>query len=828
MVVNGDSPLSRELAHRYRAMRDIPESHVCVLRAIPHLRVITLDQFKSLIARPILAFLKARGLEGQIDLITYSADFPYAVRFKNKPEGEGNSRWFVGNQASLTGATYLMHRVLAGEEFWKPDTNPYFRLKKPRLTAEDKAEIKQASQEMQARRFQKAAAIFRRLVQRHPGNPALSFHLARCLAQTGTDGDAFSSLARAIGNGFPAAVAQRDGLLRRLRSHPKFQAALRTKVASRSTLAPRLGFVASQQNAFLCTMLGYTGERGNSRGEILRYLDAAAKTDGTKPRGTVYFCRNKNVRTRTRQGHFEDALRRLRVLGRPAKLIDADIPQDCADVMGAVVGIANFDWKKSKSRIYGGAICEHLTSHGGNFASKSQTKLSEFLRYGAAGASGSVQEPLALQWKFPVPQIHVFYAEGHSLAEAFYQSVEGPYQLLICGDGLARPFTDRLWVNPGAPQGPWKGTVAFRPQVKNADGARLRYELWVNGRRQDKLELNTIRLDDGYHDIRVVAVVGDVQTRSYATLTAEIRNDARKIVWDPGTNRCKGAKSHELLWGGGPVDPKRLAEIGPGPIKLQWRAVFADGYAYRAQHLVHDEPLAPAVFARTLASSLPGLEGIRTEANGRRVPVVLDPSGNLAPARTYRLNGRLDLPEGTLFQLGARGRGTLVVNGKDLPLSSWRPILVGRGEPLELVYTPKGKPRLELFVNGDQVMARAKFMHDGDPPVEKSPLLDAKLIDGKRVGQKIPVPETGLDIAWKRTERKIISVTLFGEKLPGEWTLSATRGKKPREVADVTVVRGPGFVQLRLPKKRSAKLIRVTPKGKAELAEVLIGVESRR
>ena len=38
--------------------------------------------------------------------------------------------------------------------------------------------------------------------------------------------------------------------------------------------------------------------------------------------------------------------------------------------------------------------------------------------------------------------IQVHYARGCSLAEAFYQSVYAPYQLMIVGDPLCRPWAN--------------------------------------------------------------------------------------------------------------------------------------------------------------------------------------------------------------------------------------------------------------------------------------------------------------------------------------------------------------------------------------------------
>jgi len=59
-------------------------------------------------------------------------------------------------------------------------------------------------------------------------------------------------------------------------------------------------------------------------------------------------------------------------------------------------------------------------------ANAGQTPLTEFLRFGAAGASGTVTEPYAIPAKFPDPFVHVHYVAGCCLAESFYQSITGP------------------------------------------------------------------------------------------------------------------------------------------------------------------------------------------------------------------------------------------------------------------------------------------------------------------------------------------------------------------------------------------------------------------
>ena len=88
-------------------------------------------------------------------------------------------------------------------------------------------------------------------------------------------------------------------------------------------------------------------------------------------------------------------------------------------------------------------------------------------RAGAAGSSGAVAEPYALQQKFPLATLHVHYREGCSLAESFFQTVAGPYQLLVIGDPLARPYASfaKIDFDAGARV---KGTIPFQAKVTPA------------------------------------------------------------------------------------------------------------------------------------------------------------------------------------------------------------------------------------------------------------------------------------------------------------------------------------------------------------------------
>ena len=307
----------------------------------------------------------------------------------------------------------------------------------------------------------------------------------------------------------------------------------------------------------LSVMLGVTAGRGNSVPEIVRGLEAAAAADGTKPPGTIYFVTNDDVRTKTRSPAFPPIVRALEALGVKAEVVSGVLPAAKRDVAGLMTGAADFDWQASKSTIVPGAICENLTSFGGIFTpSAGQTPLSVFIRAGAAGSSGTVIEPYALQAKFPHPAIQVHYARGATLAEAFYQSVQAPYQLLVVGDPLCRPWATIPQVDVGtagdgkdlAANGTLSGTIELLPRATVAGqksprdgsastGAVDHFTLFVDGvqlaqcRPGERLPLDTAQLADGHHELRVVATESSsVQSQGRWVLPVRFTNHGKTLT----------------------------------------------------------------------------------------------------------------------------------------------------------------------------------------------------------------------------------------------------------------------------------------------------------
>lgn len=320
----------------------------------------------------------------------------------------------------------------------------------------------------------------------------------------------------------------------------------------------------------LSVMLGVTTGRGNTVREVATNLERAAAADGTRPAGTIYLMTNSDVRTTTRSGVFPATVKALEKLGVAAEIVSGTLPVRKRDVAGLMTGTPSFDWNASGSTILPGAICENLTSFGGIFTpSAGQTPLSEFLRAGAAGSSGTVIEPYSIQAKFPHPGIHVHYCRGASLAEAFYQSVNSPYQLLVVGDPLCQPWAVipqvRATLADGEPLAAGArlaGEIALIPAASlPADGSADRFELFVDGIRVDRcgpggrLRLDTTRLADGHHELRVVAIAATpLETQGRLVVPVTFANYGRSLQLTAAPLRVRAGGATTLTLEGTEID----------------------------------------------------------------------------------------------------------------------------------------------------------------------------------------------------------------------------------------------------------------------------------
>lgn len=582
LVVNGGSTASLAVANEYVRLRGIPDSNILVLDGITNVEQLSVDEFRQQILGPVLTAIQQRGLKSQIRCVVYSADFPTAIHVAGDAKGQTLPQ-VLTPVASINGLTFLYSWAMSknpqyldlninayarrfgtrsSDTPWNAaETNQYgkamrtlqLQSPRPRSSAVPEVTAADALVPVNGRVLSEAIESLVQLKQAHPRSAELLYNLACSLATVDRNGEAMATLKSAVEAGwFDHRHAARDPDLISLHGTAEFQALLNDMKATKLSVLPARGFRsdtgwlpngepvedAVAPRYLLSTVLGITAGRGNTVAEVITQLQRSTTADGSRPNGTVYFVKNGDVRSTTREWGFASAVEQLKDLGVEAAIEEGILPQKKAAVAGAMIGIADFNWPSSESTILPGAIVEHLTSFGGVMTKGAgQTPLTEFLRHGAAGASGTVTEPYAIQAKFPNPFIHVHYASGVTLAEAFYLSVTGPYQLLIVGDPLCSPWRRDLRISAKLPEtSMMRGTITLHPIVESSGGLKpVRIEVYVDGkllrkaRPSDALELDTRLLADGSHHLTLLAVGSDaIETTGRWSSHCEVSNRQAK------------------------------------------------------------------------------------------------------------------------------------------------------------------------------------------------------------------------------------------------------------------------------------------------------------
>ena len=566
LIVNANNASSLNIANHYIHWRKVPPKNVIYLTTVPAKHTININEFRDRILKPVIAEIQKRKLSAQVDYLVYSSGFPTRVTADSDVKQSVLKDQLINNKmlkwiCSTTAMTYYLQSVmnkqvgylsLDGNWYYRGLTKNVFRVM---FLGDDQKKFAEATKKMNAGEYDEAAQQLLDLTKRHGDNFLLYYQVSRCYAKAGKVSESALALNTAAQKGFRFRnYLETDSAFDGVREEKAFQSVVNRIATDRFKYLPTQGFrsrYAWQPNGirevksnsgrkyFISTMLAHTDVRGNTDEEVLKYLKAAIDADGTQPKGTFYFTKTTDVRTRTRERYFGDAIEALAAAGHVGKVVESILPSNKQDVLGCSTGRNVLSWEKSKCKILPGAIVENLTSYGGVLIKgQKQTPLTEFLRYGAAGSSGTTCEPYAIQAKFPHPMIHAHYANGASLGEAFYQSVNGPFQLLIVGDPLCQPFAkpQKFAVKGLEPNQEVKGKVEFEITPTNSKDSIAQFELFTDGVLRAnlavgrKVSFDSKSLSDGYHEIRIVGVAADrVETRSRVIIPFVVNNSGSSV-----------------------------------------------------------------------------------------------------------------------------------------------------------------------------------------------------------------------------------------------------------------------------------------------------------
>lgn len=516
VVVNGQSHVSRTVANEYVELRKIPSSNVIILDDIPKRLVIDLDTFKDRILNPVLKQIEARGLAAQASVIAYSAKFPTSVDVRPHWEQltDPTLKKYQRPRASINSLTYFYRFVLSDDpRYLSFAANLYCRgpfnrhFVNPFGDPGKQAEFNAANKLFDRKLYAQAGDTFEKLFEAAPWVPALAIRAAEARAKAGEPTLAKTLIVSAVKAGWTSRkwFEENDALAPFLKQPPLSSLSARLSDRPIDVQEP-VGFtghfawtsagVRSGDPKFgipfmLSCMLGVVHEHGSSVDQAIEALNQASQGDFLHPDAEFWFSINKNVRTQTRMVQMEIAKEWIRHLGMKAETVFETAKGKSGNCAGLMLGTGKFSLKNRKFEFVPGAIADNLTSHGGNYTTDSQTKLTDFLHAGAAMSSGTVVEPYSLQPKFPLPMMYGYYASGVTAMEAFYLSVASPFQLLIVGDPLAqafsRPPTDaiKMTVAKTTSEDDFvvqvKRTAPTGPQSSNQTPAQA-VEIYLNGK----------------------------------------------------------------------------------------------------------------------------------------------------------------------------------------------------------------------------------------------------------------------------------------------------------------------------------------------------------
>jgi uncharacterized protein (TIGR03790 family) len=187
-------------------------------------------------------------------------------------------------------------------------------------------------------------------------------------------------------------------------------------------------------NSFLAMMLTDSNLAG---AELI--LTRGVAGDSTFPTQTVYLAKTSDTARNVRFVEFDNAIFEARVRGDNSLISTNTDSTSSTNLLGLLTGLVGLSLPTNA--FVPGAMGDSLTSYGGDiFEDSEQTSLLIFLEAGAAGSYGTVTEPCNYPQKFPNPLDYFYQNRGFCLAEAYYQSLQNPFQGLFAGEPLSAPF----------------------------------------------------------------------------------------------------------------------------------------------------------------------------------------------------------------------------------------------------------------------------------------------------------------------------------------------------------------------------------------------------
>ena len=186
---------------------------------------------------------------------------------------------------------------------------------------------------------------------------------------------------------------------------------------------------------------------GESVAEVQALIDRGVAADNTMPTGSGYMVRTDDPLRSVRWPFMVQLDNDWNNAPDGLAMSYIDSSDGSANFIANTPGILFYFTGKrvindiTTNGYHPGAVCDHMTSYGGQLTSSSQMSILRWLEAGATASYGTVIEPCNFTQKFPEPGPLVSaYYRGNTVIEAYWKSVNWPGEGIFVGEPLARPW----------------------------------------------------------------------------------------------------------------------------------------------------------------------------------------------------------------------------------------------------------------------------------------------------------------------------------------------------------------------------------------------------
>jgi hypothetical protein len=357
-----------------------------------------------------------------------------------------------------------------------------------------------------------------------------------------------------------------------------------------------------------CLMLGVTRKFGNTPQTLVEMLQRGVAAEASRTAGPVWFLRQNDVRWTCREWQMAPTVEELRGLGVEAAIV-GNLRRSAPPLAGFMTGAQRIDLEQMPPFLPG-ALAEHLTSFAAYYQAMNQMRCTAWFEQGASGSAGTVTEPFAIWTKFPHARLFAHYARGATLLESFQQAIACPFQTLVLGDPLCRPYGPRIQVTA---QARVDGETLHVTAAAHGQAVPVTYELFLRGRRHGRAtgtpdwRVPLSEVDAGRMPFLVVASQSDpLGISAWMTAEADIPHPTASLKVEGPADRLAtdgqmlllrhtGLQGELILWkdaeelarspvpkDGRAAFPLETARLGRGPSRLHVTAQASDGRTVRS------------------------------------------------------------------------------------------------------------------------------------------------------------------------------------------------------------------------------------------------------